>query len=65
MAKKKRYYLQYIEGCTQKVKEFKSKEELYKFAAEFGANSYDNPDNWIDLAFEGDIILRSNKTVVE
>ena len=66
MRKKKiRYYLRYVSDCTPRLKEFKNKEDLYKFAAELGASSYDNPDNWIDYAFEGKVFLKGDMDIEE
>lgn len=55
-----KYYLKYVESCTPKIKEFSTKEKLYKFAAEFATSIYNNPDNWIDMAFKGDIFLKGD-----
>lgn len=66
MAKNKdKYYLVYTERCTPKVKSFNTETELHKFMAEFSCNMYDNPDNWIDFAFCGNIVLKSKEFRLE
>lgn len=62
---KKKCYLYYVESCTPKIKEFNNKNDLYKFTAEFGCTIYDNPDNWIEFAFAGDVFLKGDKYTLE
>lgn len=61
----KSYFLVYSEGCTPKIKEFRNEKDLHKFMAEFSLDMYDNPDNWIDYVFQGDIIMKSKEFRLE
>lgn len=63
--KKQNYFLVYTEECNLKVKEFLTIEEMHKFMAEFSLTLYDNPDNSIDYAFQGDIVMNSNSVKMD
>lgn len=59
MSKKNtKYYVRYVESCTPKLKSFKTESEMNKFIAKFAVETmYGNPDNWIDYAFKGEMLL--------
>lgn len=57
MKKKNKYYVSYVEGCSYKLKSFNTEEELNSFVAKFAMTMYNNPDNWIEFAFKGEILL--------
>tara|TARA_R100001086_G_scaffold246872_1_gene179852 strand:+ start:1473 stop:1655 length:183 start_codon:yes stop_codon:yes gene_type:complete len=59
-----KYHVYLCEGCTPKIKSFKTESELYKFVAEFLMEGYDNPDNFIDLIFKGKL-LQVDKRIKE
>lgn len=54
---KTKFYLNYCEDCTIKLKEFKSELELFRFTSEFMFKHRDNPDSFLEYAFEGTLLL--------
>lgn len=57
--KKKKIFVHYVDGCSPKMKTFTDKNKMYKFVAEFQTKHEQNPDNWVDFVFEGEILLES------
>jgi hypothetical protein len=64
------YLLDYVEGCTSKVKKFKTLKALNEFVLDFQAQ-YPNTregDNWINYAvtnIAGEVIPYDNSVTVE
>jgi hypothetical protein len=46
------YLLHYVEGCTPKLKEFKTKKALSAFIKKF---KVDTEDNWLDYVIKGKV----------
>lgn len=53
------YRVYYIENCTTKLKSFSDILKMYQFVTKFQMDSLNNPDNFIELIFEGEL-LHSN-----
>ena len=49
------YYVQYIDLCTPKLKEFKTKSEAKNFISKFTQEAPNNQDFWIEAFYKGKI----------
>jgi len=52
------YHIQYIESCSTKIKSFITLKARDKFLLDFLLKSQNEPDNWIDILFEGTLEWR-------
>jgi hypothetical protein len=50
-----KYYLYVVEDCSPSIREFSTDEERSEFLVDFLLKSQDNPDNFIDIIFEGTV----------
>lgn len=60
-----KWFVYYVEMCSPVLKAFPSKEEAMKFIANFKLkyqNKLNEPDCWVDLIFEGNLVF-SDKEV--
>lgn len=49
------YYVEYIDFCTPRRKEFKTKKEALTFINKFNANMPNKDDYWIEAFYRGKI----------
>jgi hypothetical protein len=49
------YYVEYIDFCTPKRKEFKTKKEAQNFINDFNKKMPNKDDYWIDAFYKGKI----------
>jgi hypothetical protein len=50
-----KYHLMFTEACSIKIKSFHTEKEMMEFAGKFAISSKDNPDNFIDGMFYGQL----------